>query len=72
LDYPPINGAGWSFPANLPDIMTAQQQDPVITGYLLNNPEKFEVQNYGGNKLPVVVQGPMDDGRLFLIMSLSI
>jgi hypothetical protein len=36
------NDAG-AFPLNLPDITTAQHKDPVISIYLLNNPERFKI-----------------------------
>jgi hypothetical protein len=60
LNYPFDAGA---FPLNLPNITTAQQEDPVMTGYLPNSTERFELQNYSGLKL-------MDDGKLYCLPSL--
>jgi hypothetical protein len=49
LNYPINAGA---FPQNLPDIVTAQQEeDPGVTGHLLNNSKRFLLQNYSSNKL---------------------
>jgi hypothetical protein len=48
LNYPIDGGA---FPLNLHDIATAQQDNPIVTGYLLNAPERFELINYSGNNL---------------------
>jgi hypothetical protein len=42
LNYP-INAGAFSL--NLPGIATTQEEDPVATGYLLNSPETFKLQN---------------------------
>jgi hypothetical protein len=42
---------GEDFPLNLPDIADAQATDQEIQDYLLQEPEKFEFQNYGGSNL---------------------
>jgi hypothetical protein len=55
-NYPIDAGA---FLLNLPDIMTAQQENPSVTeqespavnGYLLNSPERFKLQNYSSSEL---------------------
>jgi hypothetical protein len=40
-----------AFSLKLPDIATAQEENLVINGYLLNNHQRFELQNYDGNDL---------------------
>ncbi len=48
LNYPIDGGA---FPLNLPDIVTAQQDNPTVTSYLLNAPKQFKLVNYNGNTI---------------------
>jgi hypothetical protein len=62
LNYPIDTGA---FPINLPAITTAQQEVLVVSGYLLNNPERLELQNYSGNEL-IYHQAPNGQWKIVL------
>jgi hypothetical protein len=61
-----------SFPPNLQDITTAQQENPLITRYILNKPKRFKLQNYNSDDSSFVIEPPVGDQRLCLLLSSSI